>query len=437
MSPAICVGLPGERLDKHKLALSHEMQATLLPVLSFRKEMCQQAYTLFTTHVLEANVQNIACLPLGHHVWREKMDVGQGKSLVYMSQWGIEKTWEGEFPFVEMVIWRPQKGQYLESRQIRCRLNLPLQEVNETVWTMLADLFKTVERDELTDEINHLNGLQEEFNFYLNMRAKTLKRSGPADKQHAVSAATQKDLPFLAEELKDDPFATTQVILPSSSQVHFKLFEFVRKVKIDYRQALLSLFPLPKESGSKLLGLFHLAAQGTIYCNAKGFSLLRLSPVDPLNQVIDPLFQVHHDELREEFAQLIEQLASCQHVQNREDFCLMSCYNKSQKIYQWKVSVEFDPLPILERGQRVHLNQMTFILDCPPSPLVYSCKWKELISRADFESFLRWQFMMLKSVYYRFLLTQSSKYPDSNGSRENSKDSARASVISMSSVSHN
>lgn len=399
--------LPGNlRLKTHQAFLGHKIKETLLFSLSFYEKICEQAFQLFTKHTVNPHLQNLLFLPLGTHFNCENIYLGKWKTPVYMSQWGVEKR-EGEiFPYFEIVICCDSGS---DSCYRRFALPVPLQKLDEDAWDLLGACLESLEKDETTNEhyegrIGCLTSSKQDYDFY----SQTYKSEQPLGKKGETYNLAYQGW-------KKSMLYKSQLSLNNFEKLDRVLFNFVRSIKIESRKMMLSFSLSDRKFYDQTLSLLQLAAQGTIYYGTNGYSLIH-----PSYQSVDALFQVRHDELQTEFSHLTQELSTCQSARKWEDFGTVSLYNQRNQKYNWGVSVEFNPWPIEEEGETVYLNQMTFQLHCPPFPIVYACKFKAFLTHPDCERFLRWQLAMLKSMYYRFLLTQTQKYPEDVVSHQNS-----------------
>jgi hypothetical protein len=383
--------------ETHQAYLSQRIKETLLVSLSFYDDICQQAFDLFIKHALAPARQNLLFSPLTTPVDHDPI-IEKENSPEYMSQWGLEVQGKEVFPYLEIVIWRA-----LGSHSYYRRFSLPvsLQKLDEDAWDLLGAYLENLEKDESVDQndgqkIQCLRTPQQEYEFYLN----TYRNKQPVRKKGEIYHLAYQNW-------RGSALNKSRWSLNNFDSLARPLFDFVRTIKIEYRKMILSCFLPHRQGKGQPLNALQLAAEGNIYCHPKGYSLIH-----PSHQIVDPLFQLRQDELETEFLQLTQTLSTCQHIYKWDNFCTLPFYNQGNKRNEWQVSVEFDPWPLKEGEHTTSLNQVTFKLHCPPTPLVYACKFKALSGHPACERFLRWQLMMLKSLYYRFLLTQSEDYPD-------------------------
>lgn len=381
-------------LPRKIMDIANCLQVALLPEPFHIKDLAMNSLTLFSTcsHPLTKEVYKL------QNILSSFAPVSN--TSLYLQFWSETNGYpEFRLTFIHTK-------NYLESRHLRCLLEIPLttlcQEPN--LWPLLKTMIKALGTEthklELEEKLAQQLSELEEFALCL-------------DCFPTFSKAWQEYV------------SQTELINAEAMDIGLKLLRFIKNVKVNSRMTLARFEGFSQQADCSACLLIDLAAQGNVYCLKNGLSLL---PPEFVSDDKEGIFQLKKEEFNIEISRLCktlreqtsvaiiglieelmriedqdesirrsEQIAKWVNKVTIENFCLL-CVGKKK----YSVTVYFDPLFIarpFKKKQWGLYNEVTFTLNAP-TKCTYSIKYKEAIKAPEFETMLHWQLLMLKSTFF-------------------------------------
>lgn len=250
------------------------LSSSILPSLSFRKDLCQQIGPLFksSNKFFPALQNRVLCYTSDPTCAEEWHDIG------YRMKWKL-----AEHPVLSMTIW--ESFYQLQSREIHFNLEIPIQKLNPTLYDLLDKLLALLEeeiteiRDPtrlelLTTELKNLKNRQN-LDEDDQQRLEYLEIQLNPEKYLNTLNSAQEELDFCLKFYRNELKHVYQTALVySSNEEILNLFKFVRELKIQTRKEQAFLRQQERDRQAYFYTWEWLAGQGHVYSTGDGLSLV-------------------------------------------------------------------------------------------------------------------------------------------------------------------
>ncbi len=169
-----CMAQYDSRVAQHLEALYNQLHVTILPTLTIREVVCQQAIQFFLKHKKPKDIffPYPDILPDKKLPAEHQVDLSSSwRSSNYKIMWRIEKTSSGHFPCLEVVFKGPASLENKPSHTLSVILEVPIEQFNANMIEVLKVDLEALEKDAVDDEeydrqVRELDTPLEAFEFY-------------------------------------------------------------------------------------------------------------------------------------------------------------------------------------------------------------------------------------------------------------------------------